>query len=272
MTTYDAGMAVPDWPTTYGYNLFLYPWQTWILGPFDLFIEHGHRLLGALVGLLSIAFVGLVAVSRWPRHMKYCAAAMFGLVLAQGLLGGVRVRLDDRVMAMFHACLGIATFAYAAGMAVVTSRWWDDLPRRIPERSHTAADSARILPVAIVTSCLIYVQVVLGAMLPDFASMLGTRIQGIDDARLCEGEAHHHLQDHAFHRAPGFCALVVEGARWLRSQGVARGPSRGAAHVGIELLFDGLLVGDAERDGAYLDALEAPRLDAARAPGVRRVR
>src|SRR5262245_9405091 len=54
VTTYDAGMAVKDWPNTYGYNLFLYPWQTWIFGPWDLFIEHGHRLLGALVGLLAI--------------------------------------------------------------------------------------------------------------------------------------------------------------------------------------------------------------------------
>ena len=49
VTTYDAGMAVPDWPGTYGYNLLLYPWQTWIAGPWDLFIEHGHRLLGAAV-------------------------------------------------------------------------------------------------------------------------------------------------------------------------------------------------------------------------------
>ena len=39
VTTYDAGMAVPDWPGTYGYNLFLYPYNTWLLGPFDLFIE-----------------------------------------------------------------------------------------------------------------------------------------------------------------------------------------------------------------------------------------
>src|SRR5437588_9980427 len=47
VTTYDAGMAVPDWPGTYGYNLLRYPWQTWLAGPWDLFIEHGHRLLGA---------------------------------------------------------------------------------------------------------------------------------------------------------------------------------------------------------------------------------
>ena len=53
VTTYDAGMAVPDWPNTYGYNLFLYPWQTWLSGPWDLFIEHGHRLLGALVGMID---------------------------------------------------------------------------------------------------------------------------------------------------------------------------------------------------------------------------
>ncbi len=50
VTTYDAGMAVPDWPNTYGYNLFLYPWQTWVSGPWNLFIEHGHRLFGAVVG------------------------------------------------------------------------------------------------------------------------------------------------------------------------------------------------------------------------------
>ena len=57
VTTYDAGMAVPDWPTTYGYNLFLYPWQTWFSGPWDLFIEHGHRLFGAAVGMLTIGSV-----------------------------------------------------------------------------------------------------------------------------------------------------------------------------------------------------------------------
>ena len=59
VTTTDAGMAVPDWPNTYGYNLFLYPWQTWLAGPWDIFVEHGHRLLGATVGMMTI---GLLAV------------------------------------------------------------------------------------------------------------------------------------------------------------------------------------------------------------------
>jgi len=105
---------------------------------------------------------------------------------------------------------------------------------------------------------------VLGAMLPDFASMLGARIRGIDDERLRQGEVHHHAQDRAFHRASGFRELVLEGTGWLRRHGVARGPARGAAHVGVELLLDGALVGDATADGAYLGALaNAPALDAA---------
>ena len=67
VTTFDAGMAVPDWPATYGYNLFLYPYKTWLLGPFDLFIEHGHRLLGAVVGMVAIGIV-IAAFWRDPRR------------------------------------------------------------------------------------------------------------------------------------------------------------------------------------------------------------
>src|SRR5262249_58169712 len=68
VTTYDAGMAVPDWPSTYGYNLLLYPWQTWFAGPWDLFIEHGHRLLAAATGVLAIGFVVVVL----PPHRPPC--------------------------------------------------------------------------------------------------------------------------------------------------------------------------------------------------------
>src|ERR1700747_3739654 len=67
VTTYKAGMAVPDWPNTYGYNLFLYPWQTWLYGPWDLFVEHGHRMLAAAVGIITILL--LVVLMRFdPRN------------------------------------------------------------------------------------------------------------------------------------------------------------------------------------------------------------
>jgi cytochrome c oxidase assembly protein subunit 15 len=69
VTTQDAGMAVPDWPGTFGYNLWLYPISTWLLGPFDLFVEHGHRLLATFVGLLAICLVGCGGGRWvcWPR-------------------------------------------------------------------------------------------------------------------------------------------------------------------------------------------------------------
>ena len=124
-------MAVPDWPSTYGYNLFLYPWSTWVSGPWDLFIEHGHRLLGALAGLLTI---GLLCATwrqeprRWVRNMAWGA---LGLVLLQGGLGGARVVMDERVLALIHGCVGPLFLVYVTALAVVTSRHWrQDLPGR----------------------------------------------------------------------------------------------------------------------------------------------
>ncbi len=124
VTTYDAGMAVPDWPNTYGYNLFLYPWQTWIYGPWGLFIEHGHRLLGSLVGLLAI---GLVVSAWWcqPRRLvRWLSVAALAAVICQGMLGGMRVIADEVQLAQIHGCFGPAFFALAVAVAVVTSEQW----------------------------------------------------------------------------------------------------------------------------------------------------
>lgn len=124
VTTYDAGMAVPDWPATYGYNLFLYPYDTWLLGPFDLFIEHGHRLLGALVGLVAIGIVILAYRRESRRWVFYLSIGLLAAVISQGLLGGMRVVLGDRTLAMVHGCVGPAFFALCVAMAVVTSGVW----------------------------------------------------------------------------------------------------------------------------------------------------
>ena len=160
VTTYKAGMAVPDWPTTYGYNLFLYPWQTWVFGPFDLFIEHSHRLLGALVGLLAIAFVVVVFQRETQRKMRIAAVVALLMVIAQGLLGGARVRLVEQGLAMVHGCFGLATFAYLAAMGVVTSRYWKS---HVPVPSSDS--SRRLLRLSVMLAGLVYIQVVLGALL-----------------------------------------------------------------------------------------------------------
>ncbi len=124
VTTQDAGMAVPDWPNTNGYNMFAYPLSAWIYGPFDLFIEHGHRLLGSIAGLLAIGLCWVAWKKEqrsWVRRL--CMALLVSIIL-QGILGGFRVLLDARTLAMIHGCTGPLVFALAISIAVVTSSWW----------------------------------------------------------------------------------------------------------------------------------------------------
>jgi cytochrome c oxidase assembly protein subunit 15 len=159
VTTTDAGMAVPDWPTTYGYNLFLYPWTTWLAGPWDLFVEHGHRLLGATVGLITIGLVAVLWRTKERRWVRWLGVAALALVIFQGMLGGMRVRLDERTLAMLHGCTGPLFFALTIAMAVVTSSRW-----RTGDLARSSASAAHIRRLAVVTCILVYLQILVGAV------------------------------------------------------------------------------------------------------------
>lgn len=164
VTTYKAGMAVPDWPTTYGYNLFLYPWQTWILGPWDLFIEHGHRLFASAVGMLTIVLCISLWVTKQPKWLRVMGLVALAGVIFQGVLGGMRVRFDERLLAMVHGCFGPAFFAYTAALAVATSRRWRENYRTLSLGSGKMLRRSAIgLPV------IAYAQLALGAHLRHFA-------------------------------------------------------------------------------------------------------
>lgn len=158
VTTTRAGMAVPDWPSTYGYNLLLYPWETWFFGPWDLFIEHGHRLFGVLVGLLTIGLcLGLWLWDErgWVRVLGLVALV---LVIAQGVLGGLRVVFDEVRLAQLHGCAAQFFFAFTVAMAVFTSPWW--------RRGGISAATTGGLPrIALLTTLLVYLQIVLGSFL-----------------------------------------------------------------------------------------------------------
>jgi heme a synthase len=173
VTTYDAGMAVPDWPGTYGYNMFLYPIDTWLYGPFDLLIEHGHRLLGSLAGLVAIATLVTAIFCEPRRWVIWMAAGVLLAVIGQGMLGGLRVVQAARTLAMIHGCFGPAFFAMCAALAVVTSRWW--WSQNTPKASATSSDGdvvRKALPIKPSTmwlsACLAltcYCQLLLGAQL-----------------------------------------------------------------------------------------------------------
>ncbi len=170
VTTYDAGMAVPDWPGTYGYNMFLYPIETWLFGPFDLLVEHGHRLLGSLAGLIAIVLV-IATFRKEPRlGIRWMSVGLLLLVIAQGLLGGMRVLMDARTLAKIHGCVGPAFFACVVGFCVLTSRWWfqncqfGNNDNNIRESARRRATSS-LTTFAILMFVVSFAQLILGALL-----------------------------------------------------------------------------------------------------------
>lgn len=106
---------------------------------------------------------------------------------------------------------------------------------------------------------------VLGSMLPDFATMSGTRLAGVADARVAAGVALHMRTDDAFHSAPAFLALCAFAQQALDAREVGWGTARAVAHVGTELLLDGVLL-TRHASEAYVDALEAAHALAANDP------
>jgi len=97
--------------------------------------------------------------------------------------------------------------------------------------------------------------VVLGAMLPDFATMCGGRIASADHDDVTRGIAFHHTTDAVFHRLAVVTALMRELDELLVHGGCARGPRRAVAHIGVELLLDGLLTDEPAYRAAYTDGL-----------------
>lgn len=169
VTTYDAGMAVPDWPGTYGYNMFLYPIETWLFGPFDLLVEHGHRLLGSLAGLIAIVLLAVTWKCEPRKSVRWLSAVILLLVIAQGILGGVRVLLDARSVAKIHGCLGPAFFATVVGFCVVTSDWWNHAGEQVRTGKLRRNATSTLTTIALLMLMISFGQLVVGAFLRHIA-------------------------------------------------------------------------------------------------------
>jgi heme a synthase len=174
VTSKGVGLAVPDWPTTFGYNMFLFPVSKWVGG---IFFEHTHRLIASTVGLLTIVlavWIWRVDERRWLRNLGFAA---LGAVVVQGVLGGLRVTLLKDEIGIFHACLAQAFLGMLIVITLATSRLWQrmvgtargavreqrEVPmaaRRTPRRGVPTSSLARV---AIATTLAIYLQLGLGA-------------------------------------------------------------------------------------------------------------
>lgn len=184
VTSHGAGLAVPDWPNTYGYNLFFFPFSKWIGG---IFFEHTHRLVASGVGLLTtilalwlygyksrpllrwggaatllaglavlcfpsqsphshtgenimLACIGAAALASsfvWPKcepspkWLRRLGVLAFFAVVAQGVLGGLRVTLLKDELGIFHATLAQLFFVLMSAIALFHTAFWRNLPEKV---------------------------------------------------------------------------------------------------------------------------------------------
>lgn len=173
VTSTASGLAVPDWPTTYGWSMFTFPLDKMVGG---IFYEHTHRLVASSVGILTIAlavWLWLTASQRWLRRLGFVA---LGAVCVQGLLGGLTVLfLLPAPVSIAHAGLAQIFFSFVVSIALFTSRAWQ-------KAGPGAVDDRLLRILASTTTVAIYIQILIGATMrhtdaglaiPDFPLVFG---------------------------------------------------------------------------------------------------
>jgi cytochrome c oxidase assembly protein subunit 15 len=154
VTNTGAALAVPDWPTTFGRNPFLFPWSEMVGG---VLVEHSHRLIGAAIGALTVALAIVLTLTEPRGWVRWLGGLAVLLVSVQGLIGGLRVVLLQDTLAIVHGCLAQAFFALLVGLAVITGPGWH-APSVVP------AAARRLAPLGGLAVAVAYGQIVLGAL------------------------------------------------------------------------------------------------------------
>jgi cytochrome c oxidase assembly protein subunit 15 len=196
VTSKGVGMSVPDWPTTFGYNMFFFPISSWLGG---IFHEHLHRLIASGIGLMTmILTISMLAVEprRWVKNLAVIA---FVAVCIQGLLGGLRVSLFKNEIGIFHGMLAQSFFCLLGILTISTSpsflrgKWDIFLPHPFLKK------------IVLLSTALIFLQLALGASMrhahlglsiPDFPLAYGkilpntdaNTIDQINEARLADSQ------------------------------------------------------------------------------------
>ena len=188
VTSHEAGMAVPDWPNTFGYNMFLFPVSRWVGG---VFFEHTHRLIASTVGLLTVILCIALFVIESRRWVKTLGLIAVAAVIVQGILGGLRVTENNAALGLFHGCLAQSFFALMATIALVTSRFWERL-----EAGTVRTETANHLrhPVSLASSF---------AKASDFAKASSDKSEDKSEAALQKSPLNSHL------------SLLISCRRWV---------------------------------------------------------
>ena len=168
------GLSVPDWPTTYGKHMFSFPFSDMVGG---IFYEHLHRLIATTIGMMTIILAVGLRFSNRPTWLKKLGYSALGVVILQGMLGGITVLYFlPPVISIFHGILaqGFLVITVIIGYSLSKER-----EHRISENPHgieSLLRSAYYLGIAVV------IQLFLGALMrhtgsglaiPDFPTVGG---------------------------------------------------------------------------------------------------
>lgn len=173
VTSKEAGLAVVDWPNSYGFNMFLYPLSRMTGG---VFYEHAHRLLGSLVGLTSLVLALHLQLARRRPLLTRLGWLILVAVALQGVLGGLRVTgrftlsqsaavmAPSTLLALVHGVLGQLCFALLIALTAIASRGWS-----APAPAQPRASAATDRPLGLALLVAVGIQLALGALLRHYA-------------------------------------------------------------------------------------------------------
>ncbi len=186
VTSTDSGLAVPDWPTTYGQFMFSFPLSQMVGG---ILYEHGHRLVASVVGMLMVilaVWLSLKEPRRWVKRLGWLALLA---VIVQGILGGLTVLFFlPTAISVSHGALAQTFFCLTICLALFTSREWQREPTKVGDAHRPALQT-----LTIATTAAVFVQLILGAVMrhtksglaiPDFPLAFGKLIPPFDSAKI----------------------------------------------------------------------------------------
>ena len=153
VTSTKSGLSVPDWPLSYG---TLTPPMVG-----GIRYEHTHRIIASFVGLMTLVLTIWLLISEKKRWIRWAGIAALGLVVTQGILGGLTVLyLLPAWISILHACLAQTFFAWMVGFSFLISCEYSD-----EAKSNSPSDTTRLKRLAYLTAGFIYMQLILGATL-----------------------------------------------------------------------------------------------------------
>jgi heme a synthase len=200
VTSTGSGLSVPDWPTTYGENMFTFPIDKWIGG---IKYEHGHRLVASFVGFLTVILSVWLAVKEdrtWVKNFGYFALIA---VITQGILGGLTVLfLLPTAVSIVHGMLAQTFFCVVSSIALFSSQWWRGEGERFQFTTGPSLQTISIIAVAAV-----FLQLAFGALLRHTYSGLS-----IPDFPLAYGQLFPSLSVDAV--AKYNQELIADGIKW----------------------------------------------------------